>query len=310
MATTVTTKPGKPEKPEKPAKKLRPVPERNSLAEWIVTFLLLIFGTSLIAQPFVIPTSSMHNTLLTGDHLIVDKLAYSPKGFLSRFLLPYRDVQRGDIIVFRHPINLQEDYVKRVIGVPGDHIKLVYVARDAEHSDDDPKWRYDDQNKRDPRKQLWLNGRLTKEPYVIHVPGHDDIRERYRDEFPKGPPLDQMGLPLKDDDFVDGKSMPSKRMLDMLRNNVVNDELVVPKDCECYFAMGDNRDNSLDSRYWGFVPRDNITGKPTIIFWSYDANTEDLKDYTLHHLWDLATHFFSKTRWSRTFNLVHGYRLE
>src|SRR5258708_11340831 len=126
MATTVPAKPGKPEKPGKPAKKPKPVPERNSLAEWIVTFLLLIFGTSLIAQPFVIPTSSMHNTLLTGDHLIVDKLAYSPKGFLSKFLLPYKDVQRGDIIVFRHPINLQEDYVNLVLGVPGDHIKLVY----------------------------------------------------------------------------------------------------------------------------------------------------------------------------------------
>src|SRR5437588_1834986 len=85
MATTATTK------PEKAAKKPKPVPERNGLAEWIVTFLLLIYGTSLIAQPFVIPTSSMHNTLLTGDHLIVDKLAFAPYGPVSKHLLPYED---------------------------------------------------------------------------------------------------------------------------------------------------------------------------------------------------------------------------
>jgi signal peptidase I len=299
MAITVTTNPEKPEKPEKKAKKLKPVPERNSLAEWIVTFLLLIFGTSLIAQPFVIPTSSMHNTLLTGDHLIVDKLAYSPKGFLSRFLLPYKDVQRGDIIVFRHPINLQEDYVKRVIGVPGDHIKLVYVQPDAEHPDEDPKWRYDSEHKKDPRKQLWLNGHLAVEPYAIHS---DQGENRFRDEFPNAGKYEQS--------FLDNKGMRADRGWDMLDAYKKGDELVLPKDCNCYFAMGDNRDNSLDSRYWGTVPRDNITGKPTIIFWSYDATTDDLKDYTLNHLIDLALHFFSKTRWNRTFNLVHGYPLQ
>src|SRR5437660_11408284 len=115
MATIAPTKP-------KPA----PVPEtvhRTSIAAWAVTILILLFGTSTIAQPFVIPTSSMHNTLLTGDHLIVDKLAYAPPHPISQHLLPYTEVKRGDIIVFRHPI-LLVDYVKRVIGLPGDHIKL------------------------------------------------------------------------------------------------------------------------------------------------------------------------------------------
>jgi signal peptidase I len=73
--------------------------------------------------------------------------------------------------------------------------------------------------------------------------------------------------------------------------------------------MGDNRDNSLDSRYWGLVPRENIMGKPLIIFWSYDAPTDDLKDYNIHHLVDLGLHFFTKTRWDRTFKLIHGYPL-
>ncbi len=90
----------------------------------------------------------------------------------------------------------------------------------------------------------------------------------------------------------------AERAHQMLHDDVVNGELVVPQGS--YFAMGDNRDNSLDSRYWGLVPRDNIIGKPLIIFWSYDAPTEDLVDYNLHHFFDLATHFFTKTRWNRT----------
>src|SRR4029077_2115237 len=138
MATTATTKP-KPKPVEPPA-----TPQRNSIAEWAITILILLFGTSTIAQPFVIPTSSMHNTLLTGDHLIVDKLAYAPQGPLSRHLLPYEDVKRGDIIVFRHPTLITVDYVKRVIGLPGDHIKLV-------------------------NKQVFVNGQPLTEPYTIHL---------------------------------------------------------------------------------------------------------------------------------------------
>src|SRR5579884_1783091 len=264
MATTATTKPEK-----KTVKKQKPPPERNSLAEWVVTFILLIYGTSLIAQPFVIPTSSMHNTLLTGDHLIVDKLAYAPGGSVAGTFLPYTPVKRGDIIVFWHPILIQEDYVKRVIGVPGDHIKLVH-------------------------KELWLNGHQVNEPYAIHIMNSYDP---YRDDFPNGGTPDYLGDPR----MVD-------RANDMLKNNVVNGELVVPQGQ--YFAMGDNRDNSLDSRYWGLVPRENIKGKPTIIFWSYDAPTEDLRDYNVHHLFDLATHFFTKTRWNRTLELIHGYPLQ
>lgn len=265
MATTKTKPAVKTETVVPPkTKKRKPPPERNSISEWAVTILLLLFGTSLIAQPFVIPTSSMHNTLLTGDHLIVDKLAYAPPGAVSRYILPYTEVKRGDIIVFRHPILLKEDYVKRVIGVPGDHIRLV-------------------------NKQLFLNGKPVVEPYVIHL--FENI-DPYRDNFPGAPP--------------DG--MVNERAQAMLANNVSNGELIVPPGS--YFAMGDNRDNSLDSRYWGLVPRENITGKPFICFWSYDAPTEDLRDYNVHHLIDLAKNFFSKTRWERTLKLIHGYPLQ
>jgi signal peptidase I len=236
------------------------------VAEWAITILILLFGTSMIAQPFVIPTSSMHNTLLTGDHLIVDKLAYAPPGPLSKYLLPYEQLKRGDIIVFKHPTLITVDYVKRVIGLPGDRIKLM-------------------------NKQVFVNGKLLNEPYVIH----ENNFYSYRDNFPLGEP-----------EYNPDPKM-SARANEMLRNDVVNGELVVPPGE--YFAMGDNRDNSLDSRYWGLVPRDNIMGKPLIVFWSYDAPTDDLTGYTLHHLLDVGQHFFTRTRWERTLKLIHGYPL-
>ena len=237
---------------------------RHTVAEWAVTILILLFGTSTIAQPYVIPTSSMHNTLLTGDHLIVDKLAYSPSDAVSKHLLPYEDVQRGDIIVFRQPVHIETTLVKRCIGIPGDHLKLV-------------------------DKQVFINGKLLREPYVIHRP---DMLP-YRDNFPEGQP-----------EYSQDPQM-TERAMAMLHDQVVNGELVIPPGS--YFAMGDNRDNSLDSRYWGFVPRENIIGKPLVIFWSYDAPTDDLLDYNAHHIVDLATHFFTKTRWNRSFRLIHGY---
>jgi len=153
--------------------------------------------------------------------------------------------------------------VKRVIGVPGDHIRII-------------------------DKVVYLNGKPLQEPYVQHIfPGI----EPYRDNFPSAP-----WGPVAD------------RARAMLEQNVVNGELVVP--AEHYFAMGDNRDNSLDSRYWGFVPRENIIGKPLVIFWSYDAPTEDWVDYNTNHFVDLVQHFFTKTRWDRTLKLVRAYPIQ
>jgi signal peptidase I len=233
----------------------------HGIAEWAFNFIILIFATSMIAQPEVIPTSSMEDNLLIGDHVIVDRLAYSPPGPFSRYLLPYESVKRGDIIVFRYPLNIKEDYVKRVIGVPGDRIRLV-------------------------NKQVFLNGKKLDEPYTVHKTHYINA---YRDNFPAAPP-----------DFP----LPPEAQ-DMLDSHVVNGELVVPPGR--YFAMGDNRDNSADSRYWGFVPSENIKGKPLLIYWSYDASTQDLVDFTTGHFIDLAQHFFTKTRWRRTFMLIRGY---
>ena len=244
--------------PPPPAKADQP---RGFIAEWTVTIILLLFGTTTLVQAFVIPTGSMEDTLLIGDHLLVDKLAYAPPGPLSKHLLPYEPVKRGDIIVFRYPVDIRQTFVKRCMGVPGDHIKVV-------------------------NKQVILNGKKLNEPYVYHK---TEYIEAYRDNFPSEPDV-HVYEPAQD----------------MLDHHVVNGEVVVPPDS--YFAMGDNRDSSLDSRYWGFVPRENIIGKPLIIYWSYDAPTEALSDPTIgvDHLIDLTLHFFTKTRWRRTFMLVHG----
>src|SRR5258706_12214638 len=108
------------EVPESP----RPEPARSFVAEWTITILLLLFGTTNLVQAFVIPTGSMEDTLLIGDHLLVDKLAYAPSGPVSKFVLPYSEPKRGDIIVFRYPVDIKQTFVKRCIGVPGDHIRL------------------------------------------------------------------------------------------------------------------------------------------------------------------------------------------
>jgi signal peptidase I len=243
-----------------------PTRPRSFFAEWSVTIIMVLFVMMALVQSFVIPTISMEDTLLRGDHLLVDKLSYAPGGFLSRYLLPYTPIRRGDIIVFRWPIDIRQNYVKRVVGLPGDRIRIV-------------------------NKQVYLNGKRIEEPYKYHKTAYFDS---YRDNFP---------------------GFPNVRLVEpalaMLERNVANGELVVPPDN--YFAMGDNRDNSSDSRYWGFVPRANIIGKPLVVFWSYDAPTEHLADPNLingAHLLDLAKNFFRKTRWNRTMRFIHGYPIQ
>jgi signal peptidase I len=264
--------------PESPAVQPEPAPQpepvpaavpapfvRSAISEWAITIILLLFGTTTLVQAFVIPTGSMEENLLIGDHLLVDKLAYAPAGPVGSFLLPYLDVKRGDIVVFRYPADVRQTFVKRVIGVPGDRIRIA-------------------------GKEVFLNGRRAEEPYKFHKTPYIDS---YRDNFPSEP-----------------NTRVDVRALDMLERHTSNGEVVVPPGA--YFVLGDNRDSSLDSRYWGFVPRENIIGKPLLVYWSYDAPTHRLTSpgVNLEHLRDLAANFFTKTRWRRTFLLIRGHPLQ
>jgi signal peptidase I len=243
---------------------------RAMVAEWAVTVLVMLFASTSLAWSYVIPTGSMEDTLLVGDHIVVDKLAYAQPGAISKYFLPYETPKDGDIIAFRYPVNPSQMFVKRIIGAPGDRIKII-------------------------NRQVYRNGTPIREPYAYHRSGY---LSAYRDNFPANTVLIDMPPDFRRDSLL----------ASMLRH-VKSGELVIPPNE--YFAMGDNRDNSLDSRYWGFVPRENIVGKPVLIFWSYDAPTNELMpgsagDFA-RHLLDVGEHFLSRTRWDRMLRPIRGY---
>ena len=226
---------------------------RSSVTEWAITILMYLFATTTLVQAYVIPTGSMENTLMVGDHVLVDRMAYADPGPLGRRILPYGDVERGDVIAFLYPEDTRQTYVKRVIGLPGDRVRL-------------------------ENGQVIRNGKLLREPYTQHIAGRSDP---YRDNFPLSP-----------------EWFTTPRGRDMLEHHVRNGEVVVPPGM--LFALGDNRDNSADSRYWGFVPRSYVVGKPLVVYWSFEAPSQDLEHWTIDHVFDVATHFFTRTRWKRT----------
>ena len=236
---------------------------RSSVTEWAGTILIYLFATTTLVQAYVIPSGSMEGNLLVGDHVLVDRTAYADPGALGRHIMPYQDVQRGDIIVFSYPEDVRETYVKRVIGVPGDRIHM-------------------------EKGQVIRNGRRLVEPYTQHIAAYPD---NYRDNFPQEPAV-----------------FPFPRGRDMLEHHVSNGELVVPPGM--LFVLGDNRENSEDSRYWGFVPRSYVIGKPLVVYWSFDAPEEDLKEWHIGHAIDVATHFFTKTRWNRMFTVPRSQNAE
>ena len=229
--------------------------KKSTLREYfesiVIAVILALFVRTFVVQAFKIPTGSMENNLLIGDHLLVNKLVFGPsESGAERALLPMAPVRRLDIVVFKYPEEPERDFIKRVIGLPGETVEL-------------------------RAKKVYINGQPLDESYVhfLEGPGHPaegveitsiDVRERY------GP-------------------------------------VTVPPDQ--YFVMGDNRDNSQDSRYWGFLRRDYIKGKALVIYWSYEAGREDYEDEsagaTVKGLASVFAHFFTRTRWSRMLHVIH-----
>jgi signal peptidase I len=230
-----------------------------SLAEVLVVGLFII---TFVMQAFAIPSGSMEDTLLIGDHLFVNREQFAaPTHWMGR-LMPYRDVRRNEIAVFLSPEQPGLFLVKRIIGVPGDRIHL----RDG---------------------VVYRNGEKLVEPYAQHKIGNFDP---YRDNFPAVPPSDIRNEQWKQE----------------MASHIEGDDIVVPPDS--YFAMGDNRDNSYDSRFWGFVPRKNLIGRPMFIYWSFvtPANQYEMRDVgdRLGFMAHIVIHFFDETRWSRTFRIA------
>ncbi len=244
---------------------------RDTFESLVVTVILAVFGTTFVLQAFKIPTGSMENTLLIGDHLLVNKFIFAPQGGVLARLLPYRDLRRGDVVVFKFtPTDEQsepgEHFVKRVIGVPGDHIRIFH-------------------------RQVFVNGKPQNELYVRHDPAYlDELRPG--DDFP--PP---------DTEYLSGATSTWDAEI---ASAVKNGELIVPP--EKYFVMGDNREQSWDSRFWGFVSRGVVIGRPVLIYWSFETARDEYLHNTLSdrilQVVDLIIHFPTRTRWRRTLNLV------
>ncbi len=228
--------------------------KKSTLREYfesiVIAVILALFVRTWIFQAFKIPTGSMEQNLLIGDHLLVNKFVYAPTAtWLERRLLPVADIKRGDVVVFKYPEDPERDFIKRVIGLPGETLEV-------------------------REKRVYINGRRLDEPYVFYLepPGrlsahHEttafDLREQY------GP-------------------------------------VTVPPDS--YFMMGDNRDNSQDSRYWGVLPRAYVKGKALVVYWSYDAEREEPAAPgvagTVRRLASVVVHLFTRTRWDRILHQI------
>jgi signal peptidase I len=241
----------------------------QSIASLCSTVILALFALTFVFQNFVIPSGSMASTLLVGDHVLVDRATLAPPTSGPR-LIPYRELQRGEPVVFYKPV-LEPDgtesiLVKRVVGIPGDRIHLRNGI-------------------------VYLNGVAQNEPQTAK-PTFANY-DPYRDDFPAISPLNR-------------PNVTAQWSLE-LPTHIHGEDLVVPPDS--YFVMGDNRTNSLDGRYWGFIDRANLIGRPLFVYWSfvtpddqmYKTTLAEQTAFALHQL----THLFDDTRWRRTLHSIH-----
>lgn len=252
----------------------QPQPEQTetpleSLASICSVLAVGLFVMTFIFQNFEIPSASMVKTLLIGDHVLVDRITLAPPSKWAPFT-HYRDVRRGDIIVFLKPGNPDLFLVKRAIGIPGDHIHLRNGV-------------------------VYLNGVAQAEPQAAKPvedgnPMH--AYNPYRDDFPAIPP-------------GPNEDVTASWAID-LPTHIQGEDLVVPPGK--VFALGDNRTESLDGRFWGFVPRENIVGRPMFVYWSFQTPADQIDKQSvserLSFMGHILLHIFDKTRWNRTLHLI------
>ena len=220
---------------------------REYLESVVVAIILALFIRTFVVQAFKIPTGSMETNLLIGDHLLVNKEVYSPSfGSLENRILPKKPIRRGDVVVLKFPEDPTRDFIKRVIGLPGEMVEI----RD---------------------KTVYVDGRPLDEPYAHFS---DAPLRREDPEYGLRPEGPRPGYgPV---------TVPAGQL----------------------FVLGDNRDNSRDSRYWGFLPIDQVKGRALIVYWSYEASREE------YHRTDVVDWVrdtfaaFGKTRWSRFFHVI------
>ena len=204
---------------------------RDYVETILVCVIFVVFSRAFAFQQSKIPSGSMENTLLVGDYIMVNRFVYAPTSFAwERTLLPVRDVQRGDVVVFKYPDSPEIDYIKRIVALPGDTVEM-------------------------RQGFLYVNGNRQEEPYV-------------------------------EDEFRPAESFAPRQVPD-----------------DHYFAMGDHRNRSADSRIWGFVPRALLKGRALFVWWSYEessaeANPQRLLDSVRSIAGKLA-HFVTRSRWDR-----------
>ncbi len=281
LPTTAVAPPGKEEPTETPLEAVSSICSILAAGLFVMAF---------IFQNFMIPSPSMEKTLLVGDHVVVDRTTLAPPTRWAPFV-HYRPVQRGDVIVFYKPHTEEPDLilVKRAIGIPGDHIHLrggvVYVNGVAQH---------------EPHAQQPAPDEL--------VPFRDDFpsdiaglrRQASEDLAARGDCSDQ---PCLNAEAIDNRTIAWTGELPRF---IQGDDIVVPPGS--VFAMGDNRTKSLDGRFWGFVPQENILGRPLFVYWSFKTS-DDQEDKTsmadrVSNVFHVVTHVFTDTRWSRTLHII------
>ncbi|HXI04118.1 MAG TPA: signal peptidase I [Candidatus Saccharimonadales bacterium] len=237
----------------------------------VICVIFVVAARAFVFQQSKIPTGSMIPTLLVGDYIVVNKFIYAPTATaLERAILPVREVRRGDIVVFKYPVEPEKDYIKRIIGMPGDVLEV-------------------------RNKTVYINGEPLDEPYKVHETEMTQETWRLVKEGEMSPAAAE-------------DASPPNRMLSHFRGDEHFNfgPFLVPPDS--YFAMGDNRDNSKDSRAWGTVPRENIKGRAFVIFWSFSGEEGDhTRTGLIERTKSIANkvfHFLTKSRYRRVFQLI------